>query len=78
MVVRFTQHALERMKNRDISRKDVLDTINSPDRILKDAVGNDISQRVIGGYLIRVFHRKANGDILILTVYKTSKISKYK
>lgn len=77
MPVRFTKHALERFKTRDISKEDVYNTINNPDKILKDSFGNIIAQKKINNYLLRVFYYIEGKSKVVLTAYKTSKIEKY-
>jgi len=77
MRVKFTKHALERMIDRSISRKEVFDTLNEPDSVTTDSYGNTIAQKVIDKFLVRVIYKPEKGVIRVITVYRTSKINKY-
>jgi hypothetical protein len=77
----FSQHALGQMKSRDLSIELVENIINNPDEI-KQEEGLTIYQCIVpflpkGNYLVRVFVNTTKMPNLIVTVYKTSKISKY-
>ena len=76
----FSIHAREQMLKRNISEQDVLETVNSGQReIGLDNVG--IYQRLYNfdgkEFFIRVFVNTEKLPLLIITVYKTSKIEKY-
>jgi len=78
----FSKHAEEQILLRDIKQNDVLSTINNPDQIVKDE-NEDIRvyQSLINEnsqiFLLRVFVNIYKSPKLIITVYKTTKISKY-
>ena len=77
----FSKHALEQMIIRDVSKDIVMKVLENPDEI-KQEDGMSIYQSIIpyldeGNYLIRVFVNSNKIPYLIVTVYKTSKISKY-
>lgn len=76
MLITFTKHALEQMKNRNISNEEVINTLNHPDKIVHDKFNNLIGQKIVGIYLIRVVYREEDTKIVI-TAYRTSKISKF-
>ena len=65
------------MKIRNISSFHVEQTINEANQINLDNFGNRIAQKQYGSYLIRVVFKVQNGNKLIITAYRTSKISKY-
>jgi Domain of unknown function (DUF4258) len=76
----LSKHALEQMELRQISLHLVNDILANPDEVL---VVNEktIYQSVIiehgKSYLIRIFVNNIKNPNLVITVYKTSKISKY-
>ena len=77
----FSKHALEQMKLRGISKKIVEEILLHPEQIISES-GKKIYQSVIsfekdGNYLIRIFVNVKKKPPVIITVYKTSKISKY-
>jgi len=56
MSIKFTKHALQRIKKRNISKDEILDTINNPDLLKKDLYGNSVAQKIIKKRLLRVFY----------------------
>jgi dsDNA-specific endonuclease/ATPase MutS2 len=76
----FSNHALEQMQLRQISRSIVEKILEKPQQIIKE---NNILiyQSVVliekKNYLIRVFINHNKKPNVVITVYKTSKISKY-
>jgi len=77
MLIKFTKHALERMKIRSITKEEIIDTINNPEKQLSDSFGNIIVQKVKKNYLLRVFYYNEENSKIVITAYKTSKIDKY-
>jgi len=56
MPIKFTKHALERMKIRSITKEEIIDAINNPDKETNDSFGNIIVQKVEKKFLLRVFY----------------------
>ena len=77
MLIKFTKHALERMKARGITKEEVIEIITNPDKEIHDSYRNTIAHRVIKKYLLRVFYRIEKDSKIVITAYKTSKIDKY-
>lgn len=77
MLIKFTKHALERMRIRSITKEEIIDTINNPDKETNDSFGNIIVQKVEKKYLLRVFYYIEKNSKIIITAYKTSKLDKY-
>jgi len=78
MYIRFTKHALERLRERGISLKEIMECIKNPDKLFKDKYGNNIAQRRKEKYVLRVIFRKENEEsILLITAYLSSKLKKY-
>ncbi len=73
MKIIFTKHALERMKERDIGFKEVKSTLKNPDKI----ANNRYIKKIDSYVLIVVVNEESKGVIKIVTVFKSSKISKY-
>ncbi len=74
----FSKHALEQMQLRGINRMTVEDTLTKPDQIIEKK-GKKIYQSILSdnNYLIRIFVNIKKKPNIVITVYKTSKISKY-
>ncbi len=76
----FSNHALEQMRLRQISRSIVEKILEKPQQIIKE---NDtlIYQSIVliarKNYLIRIFINHRKKPNVVITVYKTSKITKY-
>ncbi len=77
MLIKFTKHALERMKIRGITKEEIVDTINNPEKEVNDSFGNIIAHKVKKKYLLRVFFYNEENSKIVITAYKTSKIDKY-
>ena len=77
MSIKFTKHALERMRVRRITKEEVTDTITNPDKETSDSYGNTIANKVIKKYLLRVFYHLEEDSKVVIPAYKTSKIEKY-
>jgi len=80
----FTEHALERLNFRKIDTKLVLGVIEKPEQVLPDEDSNirEIYQSVISNdknklKLLRVVIEETNVELLVISVYLTSKINKY-
>ncbi len=43
MPIEFTKHALQRIKSRNLSKNDIIDVLNIPMSVKKDAYGNLIA-----------------------------------
>lgn len=80
MKFNFSKHALEQMQWRQISATIVNKVLKNPGETIKEN-GKTIYQSValIEGkkYLIRIFVNSHKDPNLVITVYRTSKISKY-
>jgi len=77
MPIKFTKHALQRIKVRDISKEDIIEAINNLDNVLTDSYGNKIAHKVKNKYLLRVFYYIEGNSKVVVTAYKTSKVDKY-
>ena len=76
----FSKHALEQMERRNIDRTTLENILASPDHVILESE-KKIYQSIIllegKSYLIRIFVNHQKEPNLVITVYKTSKISKY-
>lgn len=77
MPIKFTKHALERMRIRGITKEEIVNAIYNPDKELNDSFGNVIVNKLKKNYLLRVFYYNKEASKIVITAYKTSKIDKY-
>ena len=77
MLMKFTKHALERMRIRGITKEEVIDAITNPDKEIIDSYGNRIANKVKKKFLLRVIYYIKEDSKVVITTYKTSKIDKY-
>lgn len=77
MKIKFIEHALERMKERGITKDEVINAINEPDYVGKGYGNREVAQKLIDGKLLRVIYEKHGDEIVVITAYKTSKVEKY-
>ncbi|NHJ12421.1 MAG: DUF4258 domain-containing protein [Candidatus Thorarchaeota archaeon] len=76
-MILFTRHALERMRQRAISKEEVQQVIRDSDTTLSDGYGHLIAQAKQNEHMLRVFFRKEENSYIVITAYKTSKSDKY-
>jgi len=80
---RLTEHAKEEMARRQISQDDVANILAAPEQIQAIRQGRNVYQsRIKAGkttkrYLLRVFIDVDREPPQVVTVYRTSKITKY-
>ena len=77
MLIKFTKHALERMRIRGITKEEIIDVITNPEKEINDSQGNIIAYNIKKKYLLRVFYYIEEDSKIVITTYKTSKIDKY-
>ena len=77
MLIKFTKHALERMRIRGITKEEIVDAITNPEKEINDSQGNIIAFNIKNKYLLRVFYYMEEDSKIVITAYKTSKIDKY-
>ena len=76
----FSKHALEQMDARSIPREWVEKVMDKPDQVINQGdliVFQSKVQSEASEFLLRVYMNHLVEPALIVTVYKTSKISKY-
>ncbi len=76
-----SNHAQLQLKERDLSRALVEEVLRKPDQIIEGQFGRKIAQRVIRQgkvpWLFRVVYVQEGDKLVVVTVYRTTKISKY-
>jgi len=77
MEIIFIEHALERMKERGISKNLVINAIRYPDSVDHGYGGRKVAQKCIDGKLLRVIYEEHKDKIIVITAYITSKVGKY-
>ncbi len=77
MRIKFTNHALTRSKQRNIWFEEIFDCIKNYDQISVDKDITCYKKLSNNQYILLTYTKDDNGDILVITVIKTSKINKY-
>ena len=81
MNIVWTRHAEERQseweKKRGITIEHVETCLTTPDQVVSGHRYTKIAQVKLGNGLLRIPHVEKNGNLVILTLYWTSKVSKY-
>lgn len=78
--IRIGAHARFEMKRRRIRPREIVLTIRKPGQVLPSAKGRQIFQALVGlskRLLLRVIVKESPAAYHVITVYKTSKITKY-
>lgn len=79
----FTTHSEEQMRARNISTEEVEDTVQNPQQQLPAVRGRQVFQSQYFDFveqknmLMRVIVEPQDEDLVVISVYKTSKVSKY-
>ncbi len=77
MEIIYSMHSLERMKEREITKNEVYDTILSPKKTVRKGA-TQMSMRIRpNGHLLIVVYTFAIDTYKIITVIDTSKVNKY-
>ena len=81
MKPQFSNHALERIENRNISKEIILKVIDIPDSVSGQNDSVVVYSKIVEidskTYLYRVFVNSEKIPPLIITAYRTSKFEKY-
>jgi hypothetical protein len=77
----FSNHAIEQIESRSLSKQMIEEILKSKEKKIIKAGNIDIYQKIVieidKPYLYRVFVNNTKKPLLVVTVYKTSKIEKY-
>ena len=79
----FSKHAQEQMVRRGINQDVVLSVVSQPDHVIADdedpaiVICQSLIKENGQVFLLRVFVNKSKQPNVIVTLYKTTKISKY-
>ena len=82
MRIQFSDHALERMRSRNLTTDQIKEAIKNPDEHFNNQIGTVIHKILNEDEfqekcLLRVFYKEDEDRIVIISAYKTSKIEKY-
>lgn len=82
-LVRFSSHALDNLTDREIDRAEVEKTLATPDQVEPGQAGRNVymrkyDDRVLGQVmLLRVVVEETALELVIVTIYKTSRMARY-
>ena len=74
----ITRHALARMAKRDIRPEQVRAVLARPEAVQAVVPGRVVVQGLEGGLLLRIFVDVDRQPPAVVTVYRTSKVDKYR
>lgn len=74
--IRFTDHATRQAERRGLSPDDVLAVVRSPEQVVPVREFRQATTEG-GRALIRVLVDMTDEDVVVVTMYQTSKVSKY-
>jgi len=79
----LTDHALEQMADRQVTEEQVRGVLRAPERVLAVRPGRVVAQSICRfargrEYMVRVFVDADRTPAEVVTVYRTSKIAKYR
>ena len=71
--INYTKHAREKLKERNIDKTNIKETIEYPDRSLNNINGTKIVHKIYDKKLLRVIYRDEENHYLVITAYYTKK-----
>lgn len=74
----FSNHARAQMAKRLVGEAEVRRVLGAPERVEAVRPGRVVAQGMAGAYLLRVFVDVDRSPPEVVTVYRTSKIEKYR
>jgi hypothetical protein len=74
----ITEHAADRMARRQVSEADLRRVLAAPQEVAPVRPGRVVVHGMMGVYLLRVFVDVDRVPAEVVTVYRTSKIDKYR
>jgi len=74
----FTGHALDQMRERQITMEQARSILAQPEAVLPVRAGRVVAQGMIGEHLLRVFVDVDRNPPEVVTAYQTSQIDKYR
>jgi len=74
----ITEHAAGRVARRQVNEADARAVLEQPEAVRPVREGRVVAQGMVGGYLLRVFVDIDREPPEVVTVYRTSKIDKYR
>ena len=77
MHIVLTNHARIRANERNITFEEISETILHPDKITQQDTEIIVFKKLQKQYLYLVYSKDENGDWVVITVFRTSKIEKY-
>ena len=81
MKISYTFHAKEQLKERNIKKELIEETLLNPSQILLAEKGRKIAQKLYFEgrikFLLRVIYVVEKGNFVVLSCYKTTRIEKY-
>ncbi len=81
MPIRFSDHARYQIRDRKLSKVLVGRVVQDPDKIFRQSDGRMRAVKKIiwtgKPYALVIVYEKERGDLVIVTVFRTSKIKKY-
>ena len=69
MNIVFTEHARDRLSQRNIRKRDVIQTLKNPDRILKSFGRRKIAVKSIKEKTLEVVFREEKNILIVITSY---------
>ncbi|OGM26544.1 hypothetical protein A3D00_03515 [Candidatus Woesebacteria bacterium RIFCSPHIGHO2_02_FULL_38_9] len=69
MSIKFSEHASNQTKRRNISKIEVIKTIRNPDKIIASFRGRKLRRRLVSSKILEVVTRTEGSEIIVITAY---------
>jgi len=67
--IKFSEHASNQTKRRNISKIEVIKTIRNPDKIIASFRGRKLRRRLVSSKILEVVTRTEGSEIIVITAY---------
>lgn len=67
--IRYIDHALQKLKERKVSKEHVLEILTNPDKVLPARLGRKRAIKNLAGRIIHVIYEEHEDHFLVVTIY---------
>ncbi len=75
--ISFTEHAVRQARRRRLDMAKIADVARWPEQTVHVRPGREFRQSMDGAHLMRVLVEVTESEVLVITMYRTSRVTKY-
>lgn len=74
MKLRYLDHALRRMRQRGVARRQVKETVEKPENVFAGRLGKKVAFKRYGDRFLKVIYGEEDKEIVVVTAYWTRRM----